>query len=315
MDKAGNTRTPTTEEINACRRMVWAQVKKLKPKAILLLGNVALESFLGHRWPEGLGGINKWRGHTIPDRDVEAWVIPTFHPNIFNEDNFKPVIKTIFKADLMRLNECLDKEYLAPKDEQKCVRILTSEKRVIAELKEIYAAGVQFQHTKPIMFAFDYEATGRKPHATGHRIVCVSFCVRSSEAVVFQMTPAILKWWRRIMTFPGILKTAHNVPFEQSWTKNIYGVEVEGWCFCTMHGAHVLDNRQGTKGLKFQLYTKFGLLDYSSHIKKYLESAKNNANSFNQIDKIDIKELMLYCGIDSLGQYRLAYRQMREIGI
>ena len=57
VDSKGNNRPPTNDEIDACRPMVWKEVMRLKPKAILLMGGIAVESFLGHRWPGPTIGV------------------------------------------------------------------------------------------------------------------------------------------------------------------------------------------------------------------------------------------------------------------
>ena len=65
-------RTPTNYEIACCRKRVMKVLKDYPPKVVILLGNSAIQSFLGLRWQGKLGGITKWRGWTIPDREVRA---------------------------------------------------------------------------------------------------------------------------------------------------------------------------------------------------------------------------------------------------
>jgi len=86
-----------------------------------------------------------------------------------------------------------------------------------------------------------------------------------------------------------------------------------------MQAAHIIDNRQGICGLKFQTYICFGVGDYSSEISPYLKGVdKKDANSLNTVlelceSKEGKKKLLTYCGFDTIYQYRLAILQKDEI--
>ena len=70
------------------------------------------------------------------------------------------------------------------------------------------------------MIAFDYETTGIKPHAKGHRIVCVSVADNENHVYVFMMP----KTKRERQPFIDLLKNkrinkiAHNIKFEDTWS-------------------------------------------------------------------------------------------------
>ncbi len=172
---------------------------------------------------------------------------------------------------------------------------------------------------RPPLLAFDYETTGLKPDRPGHKLYCVSVCWRKDVAYSFPLLDAdkkLLRLFKRIMQAPDIGKTAHNMKFEDRWTRAILGVDVQGWAFDTMLAAHVLDNRSASTGLKFNVAARLGVWDYDSHIKSYLKGHGNHgANNFNDIHKIPMQDLLQYCGMDSLVQYRLAIDMMEEIGI
>ena len=85
-----------------------------------------------------------------------------------------------------------------------------------------------------------------------------------------------------------------------------------------MQAAHILDNRPGITGLKFQSYVQFGVLGYDDDAAPYLKSA--DSYGVNRImELIGTKEgsqkLLLYNGIDSLMAYRLALPQMEVLRI
>ena len=79
-----------------------------------------------------------------------------------------------------------------------------------------------------------------------------------------------------------------------------------------MQAAHVLDNRPGITGLKFQAYVNMGQPPYDDKVGSYLKSAGSSIP--NRIHEVDPKELLLYGGLDSLLEFRLAKIQMRRMG-
>lgn len=308
----GGTKTPTPFEIECCRPRVWKVIEEVKPHIIILLGTSAVQSFLQHRWKKDLGGIDKWRGWTIPDRDVQAWVCPMVHPSyvLWNEKN--PAVETAFNNDLSRALRLLDKPFPQFMSETSCVEIIEDRRQLESILNNIEAF--------KIPFAFDYEATGLKPHAEGHRIVTMSIAMGENQAIAFDMPGGgrLRQLLRDIMADGRILKMAHGIKFEDNWTNIRLPSPVNGWHWCSMLAAHVLDNRSGITGLKFQTYIRFGLLDYSSHISPYLESSeeekkKYGGNGFNRIFECPRKDLLIYNGIDSLVEFRLAIKQMEEL--
>jgi len=173
----------------------------------------------------------------------------------------------------------------------------------------------------PALVAFDYETTGLKPHAEGHKIISASICAEPDQAYSFMMpykSKSCMRLWKEIMQTDCSGKMAHNMKYEMTWTETILGYSVKNWEWDSMQAAHILDNRGGVTGLKFQVYVNFGISDYSSEIKPYLESEKKNANVKNRIEELITTEsgkqkLLLYGGLDSLYEYKLAIKQRKEI--
>ncbi len=308
-------RTPTSNEITMCRPMIWKEIDLFKPETILLLGNVAVESFLGERWAEKPGGINKWRGWVIPDRKTQAWVAPLFHPSyVINSAGRKwglgggqnesaPVIEVIFDQDLKRALSRSEFPFPVLKEEEKAVEIISDPKHLFSELTKIKNKGDPF--------AFDFETTGLKPYAPGHKIISCAISTDMSRSIAFSMPhrgPAakMLRW---LFESHSILKRAHNMKFEENWAKVRYRTEMQGWEWDSMIAAHMLDNRVGTTGLKFQVYINFGVIDYSNNIKEYLEST-DGVNGINKVQEAPLKDLLLYNGLDALFQYGLSEIQM-----
>ena len=299
-DKNGSNRVPTNFEAECCRKSILKVIKEYSPKVIVLFGNMAVYSLIGHRWKKNLGGITKWRGWTIPDQDFKTWICPTFHPSYVERADAKEV-KTIWEQDLKQAIEKAKEKF--PEYVEPTIETITD----LTVLNEIKSD-----------FAFDYETTGLKPHGKGHRIVCCSIATSENHAYTFMMpeTRRERKAFIHLLANPHIGKIAQNMKFEDTWSRRL-GVEVQSWAWDTMIASHILDNRPGVTGLKFQVYVQFGIVDYASEVSSYFTTADRNANAINKIMELvstaeGRNKLLLYCGLDSVYEYRL-YKKQKDL--
>ena len=298
-------RTPSPFEIKCCWNVkVQRAIEEFKPKVLILLGAVAVQSFLSPRWPTDLGGITKWRGWVIPDRDYKFWVVPTFHPSY------------VYRIDSQEANTVWEQDLAAAiaKADQPLPRFWEPKIHFIDDLTVLE----QFHDAPEI--AFDYETTGLKPHADGHEIICASVAGGEDRVYVFMMpeTKKELRPFLDLLTDNTVGKMAHNIKFEDNWTRYRLNTEIKNWQWDSMLAAHLMDNRQYVSGLKFQAYVQFGVADYASDVSKYLRSGSKSGNAFNHIrallEEPEGKEkLMKYCALDSHYEYMLAKWQMKEL--
>lgn len=303
-----SNRAPSNYEIECCRRPILEVITERKPKLIILLGNSAVYSVIGHKWQRDLGGIMKWRGFTIPDQGFNVWICPTFHPSYVERAESLDV-ETIWKQDLLRAFNLIGSDpspfpyYVEPK-----IEIIED----LSVLRKIPDGQV---------IAFDYETTGLKPHAANHRIVCVSIATGPNHVYVFMMpnTPRERRPFIELLANPKIGKMAHNMKFEEAWSVNRLRQPVQNWVWDSMLAAHLLDNRPGITGLKFQSFINFGISDYSTEISSFLQSDDDgNGNALNRVQELierpgGAAKLMHYCALDSIYEYRLALKQQSEI--
>jgi uracil-DNA glycosylase family 4 len=306
MDKNEEDREPTNFEIECCRKSTLGYITQYAPKVVILMGDSAVFSVIGNQWKKDLGTIHKWRGWCIPDLDLNTWICPTFHPDYIEFIRTKKVQnqgaeETIWKQDLQQAIERASEPLYVYKEP-------TIE--VIEDLSVL--------NTITSDIAFDYETTGLKPHAEGHRIICCSVATSKDHAYVFMM-PKSRKGRQPfvdLLANPQIGKIAQNMKFEESWSEVRLRQPVVNWKWDTMQFTHVMDNRQSITGLKFQAYVQFGVVDYDSEIAPWLKSKKEEScNDINQIETLlmqagGIKKLLHYCALDSIYEYRLAMRQM-----
>lgn len=90
-----NNRNPEDDEIKACLDYLRNQVILIKPKIIVLLGNVALKNILGKEY-----GITSARGKWVEKNEI--LYMPTFHPAALLRDETK---KIQFWQDLKQVKE------------------------------------------------------------------------------------------------------------------------------------------------------------------------------------------------------------------
>lgn len=317
---------PTDLEIACCRDRVWAEIRAFNPRVIILLGTAALESFLAHRLPKDpdqeeakVGSMASWRGWKIPDRETNAWVCPTYHPSYVLQQDKNPAAEVIFRRDI--------REALAQAEvplpghsgrEEDNVEVCTDPRQIRAYLRD--------RTNREASFSFDYETTGLKPYDPGHRIICASISQDEGQtAFAFPMREDVRYDMIQALIGEGA-KSAQNMKFEELWSRVILGHGVNRWEWDSMLASHILNNRTRT-GLKFQVYARFGLVDYASWISPFLKgSDPKDQNSFNPLTGLDPDgdyrerlrihdltltwpDLLRYCGMDSMMERRLSLVQ------
>jgi len=294
----GSDRLPTSTEVSSCRKTTLKIIEQYNPKLIVLFGDSALFSIIGHRWKKDLGTISKWRGWVIPDQDFKTWICPVFHPQMII-DSKTDAAENIWINDLEEAINTLDKPFPVYKEPK--IEIIED----LSVLKNIRSKEI----------AFDYETTGIKPHASGHKIICCAIATSPDFAYVFMMPKSrkARQPFIDLLADKSVIKIAHNMKFEDTWSRIILRQKVEAWYHDTMVCSHVLDNRPGITNLKIQTYLRFGVVDYASEIAPYLESVDGTSNGFNRIQQLidlpngDLK-LLKYCAYDAIYEYRL-YKQ------
>jgi len=316
MTKKGANRAPSSFEIACCRMNVLRYIEEYKPKIIILHGGAAITSLLGHRMTGELGGVTKWRGWTIPDRTYNAWLCPTYHPSyVQRQRETTAEVEVIWREDLQRAISKLSEPLPEQTDDGDSVVVTTDEKEIGKLLADVL-------RSKPHMLAFDIETTGLKPyHKELHKIASIAICADAEMAYAFPMPKGkLLTRLARLLTHPRIGKVAANLKFEHIWLATLHGIEVHPWLFDTMQAAHVLDNRPGITGLKFQAYVRFGVLGYDDQVSPLLKGRGKGVSVVNDLASLStddpaFHEILLYNGLDALYTYRLAQLQMQELDL
>lgn len=309
--KFQQNRTPTDNEIDHCRPNMLNAVRELNPEVILLLGNAPVKSLVGWLWKEDPGGISRWAGWTIPCQRLNAWVVPTFHPSYLarrESEEPDPVLSRLWKKHLEAAFSLEGRPWKKLPDYASRVRRVLDPREAARELARL-ARG-----ERPV--AFDYETDRLKPDHPEAHIVCCS-ASDGETTIAYPWVGKAVQATRDFLRSP-VPKIAQNMKFEERWTRTHLGCRVRNWTFDTMVAAHVLDNRPGIAGLKFQAFALLGQESYDDRVKPYLKSA-GGGNAPNRLPEVvregGLNGLLLYCGLDSLLEWEIAQIQAKKLGV
>lgn len=293
--------------VEYCRPNLTAVVKRLKPKVIVPMGSSAILSAIGPEWGGDLGTVKRWVGWRIPSPMHNAWVCPTYHPSyVFRTNEDAPLVAEVVK----HLSAAFDA--LESPATPLNANLLANGIEIITDPKEGARRIASLAKQTCFLVAFDYETTGLKPELPEHRIHSASFASTSNECFSTLIDESCHDALREFLT-NAAPKVASNLKFEERWSRRKLGVPVKNWKHDTMLSAHYGDNRDGITSIKFQTYVRYGIGDYNSTIKHYLETDDKNANALNTIHKAPVKDSLRYGGLDSLFELMVAQEQMQEL--
>jgi len=294
-------RTPTEKEINYCRPLVVKAINELKPNVIIPLGGSAVRSVIAHAWRDDIDAITRWVGWGIPSQKLNAWICPSYHPSYLLRMN-DPVLDRDFETHIaaaVKITKPPWRALHAVPDYKNDVDIEMDDKRIAKWLRVIKRKGLEF--------SWDIETDRLKPDDKDATIICCSVCAYHHDCRAFPWHGKVIPAMKQLLQSDNP-KYGYNCKFESRWAKRLLGVDVKNWVWDGMIAAHVLDNRASITSLKFQSFVLLGQGDYDSHIKPYLEGTGGNGR--NRIRELDLSALMLYCGMDSLMEYKIAIKQM-----
>lgn len=307
-----DSKKPSKTTIKNCRKRVYSVIEKLKPKAILLFGNIGIESVIGE-WVQ-LSSAVSLSELQIPLHDQNCWAFPLFAPEITLGNNRNKNMIGYFKYSLKKaLDACLDLPELKPLNIIEKVKIYTEPELIIKEL--------QYLLDHPEISAFDFEASGLDPYYPGHRIFSMAISTKN-KSIAFPLEhpdsgftdSELTDIWDLVYEYlerEDLPKIAHRTEFENKWCKILLKADVKSLVWCTKTTQHIVDNRTGTTGLKHQCFVKWGLKDFDKSAAPYIK-AKNNSK-FNTMHLMPLFEQLLYVGTDAWTTMLLYAEQKKEL--
>ena len=291
------------EQAGYCYPNLRRVIKEKDPDIIIPMGPLALRSVLRETWKEDVGEFARWPGWRIPCQSPNAWVCPMYGPRwlLTQREN---VAQVWFKRHLRAALALRGKPWPGGATRyDKAITVITSPDKAAEALKNLLIAN------KGKAFAFDYEANGLKPEIKGFKIYSASVS-NGDTTLAFPWRGKVVSTMKHFVLSCKWKKIAANMKYEDRITRWAFGEGVNNWVFDTMLAAHTIDCRQGITGLKFLSLVYLGAPDYSYHIEGFL---RGDGGRLNNIHKINTNDLLLYNGMDSLLEYKLAMMQKKEI--
>lgn len=304
-DEFERNRTPTDKEIEYCRPLLLKDIKRLKPKKIILLGEVAIKSVIGNRMT--IDGMNKWVGWQIPDQELGCWLFPTYHPSfVYLRDKKNVAAQTIFEKHIKTALE-----WNKPFPDNSFIL----EGKILTDVKEVNKFLIHIIAYRP-KITFDFETTGIKPHRDGHRIICMAITTDEGDSVAFPFfydDPEFMRYMKDILTCNQIKKTNQNLSYEDMWVRAVFGEPIQGFYGDPMLGTHFLRSTKGITGLKRQTYLQIGVANYEEKTKKYIRATTEQEkeygnNAFNRMMEmwdVEPEEMLKYCRIDTKASHHI----------
>jgi uracil-DNA glycosylase family 4 len=294
----------TDLHVEACRPNLDRAIAELRPEVIVLLGEKSVKSLIGPMWRKSdLGGIGRWAGWRIPSQRLHAWICPTWHPAYLLRQG-DPVLELWFRRHLEGAFELLDYPWIDSAGLLDQVEVIHSPGKAAAELRGMLDQGG--------VFSFDFETNMLKPDHPDARIFSCSVCWEGRRTIAYPMQGEAEEATREFLR-SDVPKRGWNIKFEDRWARRIFGRWVRGWEWDGMQAAHILDNRPGITGLKFQAFVRLGIEPYDGFVGGFLKA--DGSNVPNRIGQAELDDVLRYNGVDSLVTMMLSKIQRTEMGI
>jgi uracil-DNA glycosylase family 4 len=304
----GKNRTPSEKEVGYCQPKVAQVLQDYKPEIVVLLGGISVDSVIGWLWKDQVGDISRWVGFNIPYRRMNCWICPCYHPSFVirqDERDRQEGLRIMFFEEQIKGALSLKGRPWPEgrKGPEKSVFRIKNPK----EAAEVILRMVDKEH----FVSFDYETDRLKPDHPNARILCCSIS-DGKKSYAYPWQGEAVEATREFLQ-SDTPKIGFNCKFEDRWTRREFGFGVRNWYWDGMIAAHIIDNRKAITGLKFQAFATLGEDSYEEVIKPYMASKGDNDR--NRLHLFPLDRMLLYCGIDSLLEHRLAIHQMEHMGV
>jgi len=305
INSKGNIIPPSSKVVGFCRPTIRGIIKKLNPKKIIILGDTALESFYSER-NKNCTSMYKMAGLKLWDSTYNAWVFPVWNPALLEVKSRNSMLLSEWKRCLVRAIRADDTPL---KKRWNPIHKLLDFKQAIQALTNCLK--------EDRIIAIDFETTGLDMYKKGHKTASFAWAnANASWAVPVQhpywnkkQQEKIFTLVQKILKKRKIKKVVQGINFEYPWTKQQFKVNPGSFIWDTQLATHILDNRTGITGLKFQAYQRWGIEDYDKLSQKYI---KSNGNEFNDMLKMPVDALLEYNAKDTLYTYALYDEQLGE---
>lgn len=261
--------------LKACRANLAREIKTMKPKMILLLGNTPLQGLIGK------SGVTKYRGRVwkVRSEEQETKIICTVSPaSVYRNPRFAEVLH----ADLVYMKNVLEGTELVSEDDLDYTVVQTNE-----QLIEAYNYLKKFDH-----FAYDLETEGLDYLNPDKVILTISLTAPDLKTFLIPVQHSDSPWRenhrkifdviRPLFESPEYKTIGHNVKFDNKWLQSHYNIVTQNTAD-TMLMCYILDENS-PNGLKHIAQLYFGARAYDDGIKFTRDYDLAKLAKYNSLD-------------------------------
>jgi DNA polymerase-1 len=291
--------------VRNCEPYLYREIERLKPKLVIPLGYIALQSILNQ------SDIAEWSGKIVKSPALNCYVMPLIHPRdvAHNSEN---IVRSLIKA-----KEVLNKKisFVQPKHvfvrneiqaDKMFLKLQTASKVVI----DIETQGINHRDGKIIGVSFSIDSK------TGWFFPFMDFDLNSSDQFpegrwIKDKESNLYKKYKKkiksVIESKKSLKIIHNLSFEYKWFREYGFILPYGYTYDTLVVNDVLnDLGNGLKTL-VQYYTDFG--GYESDLDFYLSNQKGKSKDYSDIPPLPLAKYGVY---DTVGTFIVYENQLKE---
>lgn len=315
-------KNPLANDIRKCRYNLENEVKRVKPKVIIAMGNVALHACLElARWRNDDGqketqvtGITRWRGKLVWHSEFNCWIMFTYHPSYlmrkykFEKYEFDQTILDFERAITavnrpQRESSLNGMAILGNRDlALSYIRQLFNHDEIAVDTETSTMDFKELMQIKPdspllgVSFSTGDNAISLK---SGKRVVPVRGAYIPSR-VLFDTS--VISMFQDLMHSSSVRKLWHNLGFDEKVLYAVgitFGNTVQYNHVCTMMAAKLLDENFSV-GLKELTWRHLGFGGYERQMDHYRR--ENKIISFADVPE---KMLARYAAIDPYATFKL----------
>lgn len=303
---------PTDAQIKNCYEELKTTIQKLKPKAIIAFGSIAVKA-LG-RGRLSTSSIQALAGNKIPLPEFDCWLFPQFHPAFILRNEFDKNLSCEFERNIRwALRTCRNLPKLPNINPHPHIHQLDDPDKIGELVDRIMEEKLES--------AFDYETSGFNPYVAGHKTHTVAITLPDLQTYAFAIDHPDSGYDKhdhiyvsdcvRDYVSCSAPKIAQNSQFERQWSKWVLKAPPNNFNWCTMTTEHLIDNRTGITGLKHQAFVHYGIEEYDKGIKPFIKSVPGTP--FNRMHEAPLPMVLLYNGIDSFVTMLRYQDQLKQI--
>ena len=295
----------TMNHLRPCRQHLVDEILALKPKAIVLAGNVALHGFLNlyhtkntadEKKAGGLTGIHNWRGKQVWSREFNCWLVPTYSTATLMADRYMSGVEYRIDATITDF-ELAGKLARQPRPE---IEYPTPYHIHNVDKALQVVEGVQ----KSKLVAFDIEAEDLDPRTSC--LLGISLSDRTDRG--FYIPEDLIVGSKRLrkaiedlMTNDGVTKLLHNGPYDIGYLRVQGWPKIVNWKDTMI--ASSLDDENFPKGLKPLTWRHLTFGGYDRELDDYRR--ENKLKSYKGIPQDILGKYAAYDAVASLQLHTL----------